>query len=113
MVCCRGAGYRWSRLQPRNEGVNPTSRFRHAICNEIYEKRPLAEVCRSIRQIGYAGIEIAPFTLADRPSDITSDERRRHRDTMHSEGLTFVGLHWLMASPQGLHVTAPDSSLRE
>jgi D-psicose/D-tagatose/L-ribulose 3-epimerase len=93
--------------------VNPVYRFQHAICNEVYDKRPLAEVCRSIRQIGYAGIEIAPFTLAERPSDITSDERRRHSDTIRNEGLTFVGLHWLMASPQGLHVTAPDSALRE
>jgi D-psicose/D-tagatose/L-ribulose 3-epimerase len=82
--------------------------FRHAICNEVYEKRPLAEVCRSIRQIGYTGIEIAPFTLADRPADITPEERRHHRETIRDDGLTFVGLHWLMASPKGLHVTTPD-----
>ena len=87
--------------------------FQHAICNEVYEKRPLAEVCRSIRQIGYTGIEIAPFTLADRPADITPAERRRHRETILNEGLTFVGLHWLMASPKGLHVTTPDRALRE
>ena len=87
--------------------------FRHAICNEVYEKRPLAEVCRSIRQIGYTGIEIAPFTLADRPADITPEERRHHRETIRDDGLTFVGLHWLMASPKGLHVTTPDRTLRE
>ena len=88
-------------------------RFRHAICNELYENRPLAEVCRSIRQIGYTGIEIAPFTLADLPSEISASERRHHRTTIRDEGLTFVGLHWLMASPPGLHVTAPDPALRE
>jgi len=88
-------------------------RFRHAICNEVYEKRPFVEVCRSIRQIGYTGIEIAPFTLAARPSEISASERRHHRATIRDEGLTFVGLHWLMASPPGLHVTAPDRALRE
>jgi len=93
--------------------VTSTYRFRHAICNEVYEKRTLAEVCRSIRQIGYTGIEIAPFTLADRPSEIAPAERRRYRDTIRNEGLTFVGLHWLMASPAGLHVTTPDAALRE
>jgi D-psicose/D-tagatose/L-ribulose 3-epimerase len=31
---------------------------------------------------------------------------------MASEGLTFAGLHWLMVSPKGLHVTGPDSGLR-
>ena len=41
--------------------------FKQAICNEVYEQRPFAEVCRSIRQIGYEGIEIAPFTLAETP----------------------------------------------
>jgi D-psicose/D-tagatose/L-ribulose 3-epimerase len=93
--------------------VTSSYRFQHAICNEVYEKRPLAEVCRSIRQIGYTGIEIAPFTLADRPSEITSGDRRRYRETILNEGLTFVGLHWLMASPPGLHVTTPDRALRE
>src|SRR6516164_6434598 len=52
------------------DGVTPVYQFHHAICNEVYEKRPLAEVCRSIRQIGYTGVEIAPFTLAERPSEI-------------------------------------------
>jgi D-psicose/D-tagatose/L-ribulose 3-epimerase len=93
--------------------VTSSYHFQQAICNEVYEKRPLAEVCRSIRKIGYTGIEIAPFTLADRPPDITSGERRRHRKTILNEGLSFVGLHWLMASPPGLHVTSPDRALRE
>ncbi len=87
--------------------------FRQAICNEVYEKRPLAEVCRSIREIGYTGIEIAPFTLSESPRDLTPAVRREYRDLIHSEGLTFVGLHWLMVSPKGLHVTTPDQALRQ
>ena len=31
---------------------------------------------------------------------------------MQSEGLDFVGLHWLIMSPPGLHVTTPDADLR-
>jgi D-psicose/D-tagatose/L-ribulose 3-epimerase len=93
--------------------VSASFHFRQAICNEVYEQRPLAEVCRSIRRIGYTGIEIAPFTLAARPSEITSTERKRHRETIRGEGLTFVGLHWLMASPPGLHVTTPDRGVRD
>ncbi|MDP9097390.1 MAG: sugar phosphate isomerase/epimerase [Verrucomicrobiota bacterium] len=87
--------------------------FHHAICNEIYEKRPLQEVCRGIRSIGYTGIEIAPFTLADVPAGISRAERKGYRDMIRAEGLTFVGLHWLMVSPQGLHVTTPDRAVRE
>jgi sugar phosphate isomerase/epimerase len=86
--------------------------FKQAICNEIYETRPLAEVCRSVRRIGYDGIELAHFTLAEKPSDVTPAQRREYRDIIRSEGLGFVGLHWVMVAPQGLHVTTPDAALR-
>lgn len=88
------------------------AKFRQAICNEVYEKRPLQDVCQSIREIGYDGIEIAPFTLAEEPLQITASQRREYRDTIQSEGLGCVGLHWLMVSPKGLHVTTPDRDLR-
>ena len=87
--------------------------FRQSICNEVYQGWPFHEACRSIRQIGYTGIEIAPFTLSDSPADIPLDERRQYRGIMSSDGLRFVGLHWLMVAPKGLHVTTPDDSLRE
>src|SRR4051812_26788423 len=86
--------------------------FRHATCNEAFEKWPFADACKAIRRIGYTGIEIAPFTLAESPTDVTADQRREYRDIMQSEGLAFVGLHWLMVSPKGLHVTTPDADLR-
>src|SRR5258707_3493386 len=86
--------------------------FRHSICNEAFEKWPFADACQAIRKIGYSGVEIAPFTLAERPSDISAAQRSEYRDIMRGEGLTFVGLHWLMVSPKGLHVTGPDTGLR-
>ena len=87
--------------------------MKQAICNEMYGERPLAEVCRSVRSIGYAGIEISPFTLAPCPADISAVQRREYRDIIAASGLGFVGLHWLMFSPPGLHVTGPDRALRE
>jgi sugar phosphate isomerase/epimerase len=87
--------------------------FRHSICNEAFEAWPFADACRAIRKIGYTGIEIAPFTLAEKPSDISPAAHREFAGVMQSEGLTFVGLHWLMASPAGLHVTAPDAAVRQ
>lgn len=86
--------------------------FRHAICNEVYKGWDFREACRSIRKAGYTGIEIAPFTLAEDPSTLTTAQRIEFRRIMAEEGLTFVGLHWLMVSPPGLHVTTPDHSLR-
>jgi len=87
--------------------------FKHAICNEIYEKWTFRDACHSMRRIGYTGIEIAPFTLAEHPGDISGGQRREYRDVIESEGLRFVGLHWLMASPKGLQVSSQDRELRE
>ena len=87
--------------------------LRHAICNEIYQGWSFHDACKSIRNIGYEGIEIAPFTLAESPRDISADQRRQYRAIIGSEGLRFVGLHWLMVSPKGLHVTTPDDDLRK
>jgi sugar phosphate isomerase/epimerase len=86
--------------------------IRHAMCNEAFEQTPFAEVCKTLRSIGYQGIEISPFTLAPDPVDISASQRREYADIMRSEGLTFVGLHWLMVSPKGLHITTPDAALR-
>ncbi len=79
----------------------------------MYGKQALPDVCRAIRSIGYTGIEIAPFTLCDSPLDLSPAVRREYRSVIAGEGLSFVGLHWLLASPAGLHVTAPDRGLRE
>jgi sugar phosphate isomerase/epimerase len=87
-------------------------RLKQALCNELFSSRPFPQTCRDLRRIGYDGIEIAPFTLAERPADISPSQRHEYRDIIRSEGLGYVGLHWLMVSPKGLHVTAPDSALR-
>src|ERR1700719_650507 len=87
--------------------------FRHSICNEAFEKWPFADACKAIRKAGYTGIEIAPFTLAEDPANVTAAQHREYADIMAAEGLEFVGLHWLMVSPKGLHVTTPDIALRE
>lgn len=87
--------------------------FRQSLCNEAYEGWDFAKMCRSIRSFGFDGIEIAPFTLAEDPASISPGQRRELQSIMQSEGLEYVGLHWLMAAPKGLHVTTPDEALRK
>lgn len=87
-------------------------RFKHAICNEAFEKWDFAESCRVMKKLGYQGIEIAPFTLADDPVDVSPARRKELRDIIASEGLEFVGLHWLMVSKIPFHVTTPDAAVR-
>lgn len=87
--------------------------FRFAMCNEAFEHRPFVEACKVLRDAGYTGIELAPFTLAEDPLALRAAQRRELRDVMVSEGLEFVGLHWLLVVPFPIHVTTPDLALRE
>jgi sugar phosphate isomerase/epimerase len=86
--------------------------FRFSVCNEIFKDVPFRDACRQIKALGYEGIEIAPFTLAESPETVSSADRKSYRQVMSDEGLAFVGLHWLMVSPPGLHVTTSDLAVR-
>ncbi len=88
-------------------------RFRYSACNEMFEKREFAAACRVVKAAGFSGIEIAPFTLADDIDSISAEHRRELRRIIRSEGLAFVGLHWLLLAPKWLHVTTADSQLRK
>jgi sugar phosphate isomerase/epimerase len=87
--------------------------FRYAMCNEAFEGQPFGDVCQTLRGLGYEGIEIAPFTLAADPLEITAEQRRGYRTAIMDSGLQFVGLHWLLVTPKPIHVTTPDAALRE
>src|SRR5882724_1236233 len=78
----------------------------------MFKDWPFGDAAKFVRSTGYTGLEIAPFTLAENPSDISPTQRAQYRSIFESEGLAFVGLHWLMVSPKGLHVTTPDDDLR-
>jgi len=85
--------------------------MKFALCNEMFEGRPMAEVCSAARRLGYHGIEIAPFTLSRSAEDITASRRKETRKIIEDEGLEVVGLHWLFAGPTGLHITTTDDKV--
>jgi sugar phosphate isomerase/epimerase len=82
------------------------------ICNELFEDWPFERVCRTVKQIGYDGLEIAPFTLAPRITDVSPVRRRELRAIVEDAGLRTIGLHWLLAKTEGLHLTSPDPKVR-
>jgi sugar phosphate isomerase/epimerase len=86
--------------------------MKFALCNEMFEGRPMAEVCAIARRLGYHGLEIAPFTLAPSATDVSAAQRRETRQIIRDHGLETVGLHWLFAkTPAPLHLTTPDKAL--
>ena len=45
--------------------------MRYAICNETFEGWDHARICATAAELGYTGLEVAPFTLAPRITDVT------------------------------------------
>ena len=86
---------------------------RFAICNETFQDWPWDRVCRFVAETGYQGIEIAPFTFASAVTDIPPEQRSEIRRVAEDAGLEIVGLHWLLASPKGLHIHTRDAALRQ
>jgi len=86
--------------------------LRFAVCNEIFAGWDLAKTAAAVRRAGYQGLELAPFTLGQDPASLPASSRQEARRILAQEGLEFAGLHWLLASPPGLHMTAPDAELR-
>jgi D-psicose/D-tagatose/L-ribulose 3-epimerase len=83
-----------------------------ALCNEVLGGLPFEEQCQLAALIGYDGLEIAPFTLAESPELINAEEGRRLRGVVESSGLVVTSLHWLLVKPVGLSVTSADASVR-
>jgi len=50
--------------------------MKFALCNEMFEKRPMAEVCPTVKRLGYDGLEVAPFTLAESADAVSAESLR-------------------------------------
>lgn len=87
--------------------------MRFAICNEIYQGWKLADTLAHAATLGYAGVEIAPFTLANSVSDISAAERQHIRELASRNNITIVGLHWLLVKPEGLYLNHTDAGIRK
>jgi sugar phosphate isomerase/epimerase len=87
--------------------------MKYAICNETFEGWDHARICSRIAELGYTGLEIAPFTLAPRITDVTAQRRAELRQQAEAAGIQIIGLHWLLAKTEGFHLTSPDAATRK
>ncbi len=83
-----------------------------ATCSEPWRDVPIEQVFAIAARIGFAGVEVAPFTIAERVDEISTDRRKRIVKAAADAGVDVVGLHWLFVSPKGLHLTTPDDAVR-
>jgi sugar phosphate isomerase/epimerase len=87
--------------------------FKLATCNEPWNGvATVEEVFETAARIGFDGVELAPFTLAEDVNDISTPRRQEIVRAAGNAGVEIVGLHWLFLSPKGLHLTSPDDTVR-
>lgn len=94
--------------------------MKFAFCNEMFVDWPFEKAFGVAREIGYEGVEIAPFTLLPNGwsaegidvRDLSSGQRETVRRQAEDAGLEIVGLHWLLAKTTGFYLTSPDPVVR-
>ena len=86
--------------------------MKYAICNETFRGWEWERTCAHVAELGYRGIEIAPFTLAEDVRAINPRWRGEVAAAARNTGLEIVGLHWFLVSPKGLSITSDDYAVR-
>ena len=83
-----------------------------SLCNEVIRDLPLTQQFEFARKVGYDGLEIAPFTLADDPHLLPAARRAEIRTTARDAGVAITSLHYLLLAPSGLSITSSDAAQR-
>jgi sugar phosphate isomerase/epimerase len=86
--------------------------FNLALCNEVLQPLPFARQCEVAAALGYQGLELAPFTLAEDPMGITDAQAREFGRVAGEHNLAISGLHWLLVAPAGLSMVSGNAALR-
>lgn len=86
--------------------------MKFAICQELFENWEWERQCSLASELGYTGLELAPFTLAPLITDVTAEQRRALRKTAEQHGMQIIGLHWLLAKTEGFHLTTANAGVR-
>lgn len=87
--------------------------MKFALCNEVLQPLPFDQQCAMAAALGYDGLEVAPFTLADDPMAITDAHAQAFRRAAQDHGLEISGLHWLLVAPAGLSIVSADEKVRQ
>ena len=84
------------------------------ICSEIFKEwHDVGRTIDYVKEVGYDGLEIAPFTLAQYVTDIPEATRGEIVDRAAQAGLDIIGIHWILVGPEGVHLTTSDPSVRD
>ena len=83
-----------------------------SLCNEVIRELVFDRQCALAASLGYQGLELAPFTLAQNPENLTHAQARLFANIARDHGLEISSLHWLLVQPEGLSLVSADAQLR-
>ena len=87
--------------------------MKFGICNEIFKEWSFEKAFEFVKQTGYDGIEIAPFTCSKYVTEVSSERRSQIKDLAARNELEITGIHWVLVEAEGMHMTHPDQSVRD
>lgn len=88
--------------------------MKFAICNEIFKDwNDIARTFSYVKETGYDGIELAPFTFSQYVTDIDAKTRKEIVKRAEEVDLDVIGIHWVFVGPEGLHINHPDKEHRD
>ena len=82
-----------------------------SLCNEVIRELAFERQCALAAGLGYAGLEVAPFTFGDDAWRMPTPKRADIRRACADAGIAVSGLHWLLAAPAGLSITTSDRAV--
>jgi sugar phosphate isomerase/epimerase len=85
--------------------------YKYALCSETFEDRSLTESAKLTADIGYTGIELAPYTLCNLVTELDASDRKQIRTDVEDAGIQVAGLHWLLANTP-FRLNTPDEDER-
>jgi sugar phosphate isomerase/epimerase len=87
--------------------------MKFGICNEIFKEwNDTARTIDYVKEAGYDGLEVAPFTLSQYVTDISEGVRKSIVKQAEAADLDILGIHWVLVGPDDMHLTSPDDDMR-
>jgi sugar phosphate isomerase/epimerase len=87
--------------------------MKFSICNELFKGWPIERIAHFVAELGYEGLELAPFTLCSLVTDLSLGDRHQIRRSIEGADLKVVGLHWLLAETVGFNLNDADPAIRQ
>lgn len=88
--------------------------MKFGICSEIFKDwNDVGRAIDFVKEVGYDGIEIAPFTIAPYVTQIPSSTRAEIVRRAAAADLDILGIHWVFVGPEGVYLTHPDKAVRD